>query len=115
MGVNIDVRIYNKPALLERLAAWGATDADLTGRILDACGTTFGDVYVLLNNEYYEDENPYYHICDLIEAAFHAEDSFDVFLDTHNEISRDGIAAIDVEDIAARLGISLPDESEEDE
>jgi hypothetical protein len=110
MGISIDVNLYEKDKLLQKLEAWGAKDKELTMKILEACGTFLGDTYVLLNNELYDGYSPYYNVAELFDSAFDGEDSFDIFLHEY----REGINAVDLDDVADELGITLKDDEDED-
>ena len=83
----------------------GATDVELSHKILDACGSFFGDKYVLLNNEFYDEYNPYFKVSYLFDSAFNKEDSSDVFL--RGAKQEEGINSVDVDEVAEELGIKL--------
>ena len=111
MSISVDVYIYNKDLLLSSLKDWGADDKELTIKILDKCGYFTGDSYVILNNELYEDGNPFYKIADLFDSAFKGKNSFDIFLAQRS----DGINYVEIGDIAEELGIELIDEDDQEE
>ena len=110
MGISIDLHIYNKYELLKGLSEWGTTDTALSIKILESCGTFFGDNYVLLNNEYHEDGNPYYNVAKLFDSAFKKEDSFHVFCFKVESV--EGKNWVEVDDIAAELGFEIIEEEE---
>ena len=110
MGVSIDLKIYDKNKLLKELSDWGATDAELTIKILEKCGHFFGENYVLLNNEYTGDYSPYYNVATLFDSAFDKEDSFDIFL--HAPTVAYGINYVDAEEVADELGITLKEDGD---
>jgi hypothetical protein len=104
MGVSIDLYKYNYPALVESLMKIeGVNDKQKLEKILSKCGEIFGDTYLILNNEYYEDGNPYYGVASLIDSAFGIEDSFDVFLEDRQH----AIDYISPEDIAGEVGFEI--------
>lgn len=110
MGVSIDFYIYNKQTLLSELDIWGADSPQLTHDILSACGTFFGESYVLLHNEYYGDYNPYFIVAELLDAAFkknQKRDAFDIIL--HCPGKQRGGDAVEKEDVAGKLGLKLSD------
>ena len=112
MGISIDVHMYNKPALLDALQKWGATDLDKAVRILEQFGTFAGDTYVLLNNEYYDGGNPYYGLLNVLDKAFGRDDVHTkVFL---TDLRTEGISWADEREIAEELGINMDDEDDED-
>jgi hypothetical protein len=114
MGISIDLHIYNTHELLAALKAWGAIDDGLTRKILEKCGTFFGDSYVLLNNEYYDGYSPYYNVAHLLNRAFGGSDdhdSFDIFCFEVKSV--EGINAVEEGEVADELG--LPDRSDDDD
>lgn len=116
MSISIDLHICDKASLLSAFREWGATDEDLLVKIMSEFGLFTGDLYIILNNEYYSD-NPYYGLPRLIDAAFGKEDSFDVLLDIcyDKNVSSEGINYAEVGEIAERLGIVIPEDVDEDE
>lgn len=89
-------------------------DRVLLGKILDCFGTTFGDSYIILNNEYYEDGNCYYNLSTVISRVFKVDgDPFDVQLDLEEE----GLNYKEIYDAFEELGLDeedYPDPDEED-
>lgn len=112
MGISIDIHIYDADTLQAKLKTWGATDPELSRKILEACGTFAGDKYILLNNEYGDGYSPYFNVASLFDAAFKLEDSFDIFLDSDNEYSKDGISYVDEYEVAEELGITPSDDED---
>lgn len=115
MSISIELKFYRKDELLKRLEEWGATDKELTVAILEACGSFIGDTYILLNNEHWNDLNPYYGLSFLLDHAYKKaaseKDSIDIILDEDGE----GVNAIDTEEIAEKLGINLNSEEKQGE
>ncbi len=101
MGVRIDIKRYKSEELIEKLKEWGADNDELAVSVLKECGMFIGDEYVLLNNEYHSEYNPYYTVGKLFDLAFGKTDSFRVFLNN----GKSGISSVDGDDIADRLGI----------
>lgn len=108
MSVSIDIYIYDKKELFEKLREWGADDDELTVNILESCGTFFENSYVLLNNECWDGYSPYYNVSTLLDSTFKKEDSFDIFLHS----GTDGINSVDLYGIADKLGIEITDDDE---
>ena len=112
MGINIDLHVFDYEAFMDRLSEVGASDRGRINAILDECGHRLADKYVLLNDEYHEDSNPYYTLFSLLDAAFGLDDlrknSHGAAMDTPGW--NKGISGIDRDDVAARLGITLPDD-----
>lgn len=80
MRTSVDLYIYDRAKLVADLKEFGANNEDLLNRILERCGNTFGDKYVLLHNEFYESNNPYFIVAELIDAAFNITDSIDIII-----------------------------------
>lgn len=104
--MSIDLYFFEKEKLLSALETLGAKDKDLTIRILESCGSFAGDQYIILNNECYDGNNPYYTVATLLDSAFNLENSFDCFLKQR----KDGINYVDEEEIAENLGFNLKEE-----
>ena len=103
MGISIDIHIYNKSKLIEKLKKWGADNDELTMKILEKCGSFFGDKYILLNNELWDGYSPYYNVTTLLDSAYKKEKSFDIFLFNGDE----GINAVELYEVADELGIEI--------
>lgn len=77
--------------------------------ILDRFGSTFGDVYIILNNEFWDEWDCYYNISGVIDKVFNVYNSFECFLT--NETKQDLIASVleyDVlEEIEKKFGIKV--------
>lgn len=112
MGVSIALHIYNKDELLRQLEEWGAADRILAIKILEECGTFLGDSYVLLNNEFWDGYSPYFNVATLFDAAFHKEDSFDIFLNRKGVGRTEGVNSVEIDEVAERLGITIPEEKD---
>ena len=80
MSMSVDIHWYNKGRLIQRLQEAGVKDLELLNKIMDACGITLGEYFVLVCNEYNEDYNMYYSFIDLINNAFGFKemDSYDI-------------------------------------
>lgn len=109
MSISIDIHLYKHQELLSALEAWGADDIGLLTAIMRECGTFAGDTYVLLNNELWGEYSPYYKVSELIDAAFHREDSYKLFMDRKSGYHTEGINAVELGAVAHRLGIVLDD------
>lgn len=82
MGISIDVEIFNHKKLRDKIIQTynlNAADEELLDKILMAFGVVAGDRYIVLNNEYAGDYNPYYQLSDAIEKAFKLNEDADVF------------------------------------
>lgn len=115
MSQSVDVNIYDKEKLLQALRDWGANNDDLTNKILAEFGTFAGDKYILLNNEFYGEFNPYYNLATVMDRAYQHPDSFDVLLDFNNEYSTEGTSSVEVWDVCERLDIPEWEPEEESE
>lgn len=113
MGVSIDLHVLDHAKLMENLAKAGAGDEGRVNEILDRFGHRIGEKYVILNNEYHDDGNPYYGLMAVMDAAFGLKWVLDGGKgDTHDVIARTpgwlkGISYADTHDIAERLGIDI--------
>ena len=107
LDIAIDVKIYKWESLCLALIAKGVPEAERPKleSILKECGSVSGETYVLLNNEYYGDYNPFYNVATLIDSAFNVEDSFDVFLEGEY-----GVSSVEMEDVAEKYGFELKEE-----
>ena len=87
MSVDIDLYAYDYKQLVSKIVEHlklGGTkkDLDLIQNILERFGyiTKDNEEYIILNNEWYEDGNPYFNICTVICSAFgKSEDKIDLF------------------------------------
>lgn len=125
MSRSVDVQIYEWTTLLDRLGQWAvkhnkAMNRDLVASVLEKCGDRIGDKYVLLNNEYSEEYNPFYNVATLVEAAVgihpsdaELDDVFEVFLDMRSEHSKQAIHYVDKDKVIEELGLTRPKPSED--
>lgn len=106
MGVCIDLYKYRLVDFESKLRAQGCTGNDkMLRQILEACGVIIGEWYALLNNEHYDENNPYYELPELLDSAFPgSEDSFDVILEEGEDTNR---GAVETSAIAERLGFKI--------
>lgn len=87
MSIDIDLYAYNYKQLVSKIVEHlklDGTEEELQKieKILERFGYITNDKkeYIILNNEYYEDGNPYFNICDVICSAFgKSEDEVDLF------------------------------------
>lgn len=116
MSIRIELYIVVKADLVQRLVAAGAVRTSLLFEILEECGETIGSSYILLDNEYYDDGNPYYSLFELLDAAFpelvknDGSGSHDVFLQMR--LGRPGVVMrgtnyVDAVAVANTHGIDL--------
>ena len=104
MGISIDLYKYDYTTLVaDLMSVDGINDQKKLEMILSECGEIIHDTYLILNNEYYEDGNPYYSVAVLIDLAFSVEDSFDVTL-KNRKCAKD---YVNVDDVAKKLNIEL--------
>lgn len=109
MGVSIDLNVYSKQKLMDKLEEWADisyhSEVIKLNAILDSCGITLGDNYLIMDNEYFDDYNPLYCLFELLESAFGKTASYDCF-----DVSMRGINTVDKEEIAEELGFELKEE-----
>lgn len=87
MSIDIDLYAYDYKQLVSKIVEHlklDGTEEELQKieKILERFGYITNDKkeYIILNNEYYEDGNPYFNICDVICSAFgESEDEVDLF------------------------------------
>lgn len=111
MGRSVDLYYYQASGLLHALGEWSEGDNEQFLReILAECGTFRDDVYIVVDNEFYNDYNPFWALLEVLSAAFPhkkiRKDVYDIFRDGREW----GITSADKQDIAGRLGITLEDE-----
>lgn len=81
MSRTVSLSIYDKKKLFDELnKKKGITDKKLLRKVLKQFGHFAGDKYFLLNNEHWEDYNPYYKLGATIDYIFNVKDSFNVYL-----------------------------------
>jgi hypothetical protein len=109
MGIYVDVQKGNYETIKSELnKKFSIEDTDFLEKILLQFGEKIGDQYVLLNNEYWEDNNSYYGVSRFIDRYFGVEDSFDIFLRHMTEVN----ANWNVYEAAEELGVELPEDDE---
>ena len=60
IGRSVEVISFNYNALIKGIEEYtGSKDAILIKRILNRCGNRMGDKYVIVDNEYLEENNDY--------------------------------------------------------
>ncbi|MED3832970.1 hypothetical protein [Peribacillus frigoritolerans] len=112
MGTYVELKKGDYETIKSELVKrYSIEDADFLEKILLQFGEKIGDQYVLLNNEYWEDNNSYYGVATFIDRYYGVEDSFDIFLRQMKEAN----ANWNVYEAADELGVELPDEEDEEE
>jgi hypothetical protein len=125
MSVDIDLNIYNYERLKKRIISTynlKPEDERLLESILSKFGVVVGDRYIILDNELYEDGNPYYNVSFAIEKAFKLGDDADVFgrcfcpydLIGDNDYKQCGINYAEVYDVLYELGIEYDDDYDDE-
>lgn len=121
MGICIDIKKVKleplKDCIIEKLKVENSElNREKIQTILNEFGETFNDTYIILNNEYYEDGNPYYNVLDVVAWAFGQDAEkvylFDCFFDKRVKML-EGISYGEKYEMAEKLGIE-PVESETD-
>ena len=114
MGCSVDLYSYNKNNLKQNIfnkcqIEPSEQNCKILDFILDEFGSTIGDTYILLNNEFWEEYNCYYNISSVIDKVFNVKHSFDCFL--NDETKEDLISSVlesDVlEEIEKNFGIEV--------
>ncbi len=78
MGVSIDLIKFDFDKLVtEIMTTKNITNRETLEKILISFGEKIDNVYIILNNEYYEDYNSYYELTHFIDEYFNVEDSSD--------------------------------------
>lgn len=80
MGVNIDAHVHDIEILLEDIESQ-RTKGDLPARdflekVYKTYGSIYGDKFISLCNEYYDEYNPVYKFYTLVEKYFGIEDYY---------------------------------------
>ena len=128
MSVDIDLYAYDYKELVskivERLKLDGSEkDLEMIQNILEKFGyiTKDKEEYIILNNEWYEDGNPYFNICYVICSAFgKSEDEVDLFGRVFLDFGGNGakykylINYVDKYDVADELNIELISDEEDE-
>lgn len=116
MAIQVEMFILNKAELTRRLVEAGAERAPLLFSILEECGETFGNSYVLLNNEHCDKGNPYFSLFELLDSAFPAMTREDGLSPSHGVVLsmrteragfRMGTASVDAASVANVHGTEL--------
>ena len=110
MGINIEMHNYSFSRLCDELIKHGCGDIDIIKDVLLSCGTKIGDRYIILNNEYYEDENCFFTIGGLLDGIFGIEDCFDVFCLNKNTDEIEMISYIDPFDVEEKYRLEKDEE-----
>lgn len=102
MGVNVEVKLYDVELLINKFeVVKGIKDVKLLKEILSKFGHLIANRYILLNNEYCGEFNPYYNLAEMIDFVFGVEDSFYVLMFS-DYIKYCGV---DMDDVVKELGI----------
>jgi hypothetical protein len=114
-----DAYVYDVDELLAHLYRDGATDTNLTEKILGEFGAVSNDQYVIYHNENDADSSPFYYVSNVLDSAFtytgEPQDECPSFFDTLTDCPRKTLPRkCDWRSIALKLGIT-PKEKEEDE
>lgn len=102
MGICIDLNIYKAESLIQRFKDIGVEDEERIRAILSDCGRFVGDEYIILNNEYYDEYNPYYSVIDILDTAFGIESQTQVF---HEVRETEGINSVDRVELFEKYGL----------
>ncbi len=114
MGYSVDLYGFNRNNLKQNILDKckiepNEQNCKMLDFILDSFGSTIGDTYILLNNEFWEEYDCYYNISIVIDKVFNVEHSFGCFLNNEtreNLIS--GVLEYDVlEEIEEKFGIKV--------
>lgn len=121
MSIDIDLYAYDYKQLVSKIVEHlkldgSEKDLEMIQNILEKFGyiTKDKEEYIILNNEWYEDGNPYFNICYVICSAFgKSEDEVDLFGQVFLDFRGNGakykylINYVDKYDIADELNIEL--------
>lgn len=127
MSIDIDLYAYDYKQLVSKIVEHlkldgSEKDLKLIQNILERFGYITNDKkeYIILNNEYYEDGNPYFNICDVICSAFGKSESNEdlfgnVFCTFRDVVPRKTLHNyVDKYDVADELNIDLFIDEEDD-
>lgn len=128
MSIDIDLYAYDYNQLVSKIVEHlklDGTEEELQKieKILERFGYITRDKqeYIILNNEYYEDGNPYFNICDVICSAFgKSESNEDLFGQVFLNFRENGakykylINYVDKYDVADELNIELISDEEDE-
>ena len=107
MGTYIDLYECDYNQFLVRIIDELCIRAALAESILRGCGCRINNTYLILSNEYYEDEDPFSTLTDLLQsAATKDKDALDLILEICTDTKR---SSVEPGEIAERLGIKLHD------
>ena len=115
--IKVDIEPF-KDCIIKKLKVENTKEnRDLIQRVLDKFGYTHEGAYIILNNEFTEDWNPYFNICTVLASAFGQSESkidlFDCFYD--KKVKHDYLKSYaDKYEVADELGIELIEDGEED-
>ena len=125
MSIDIDLYAYDYKELVSKIVEHLKLDGskktvETIQKILERFGyiTIDNTEYIILNNEWYEDGNPYFNICDVICSAFgKSEDKVDlfgnVFCSFRDVVKRKTLHNyVNKYDVAEDLGINLFEEDD---
>lgn len=90
MGQSVNLYSYDKKKLVQRLVEKTSIasdeDIELLNKILDEFGSTIGDRYVILENNFWEEYDCYYELGFAIDEAFGCKNSMDFYMDVTEEL-----------------------------
>lgn len=111
MGRSVDAYIYNANELIAAFKRDGAHDEAQLREALGKFGTFIGDDYLLVNNEFYDGDNPYYGLSPVLRSIFTYTGSEDGFFDTYLRAPRrEAVTCANASDVACEIGIELNEE-----
>lgn len=111
MSRNVRAIGYRRAELVERIVQWSERPEkiELINAILDSCGETIDNVYIILHNEHYEDENAYYQLMTLLECAFE-KSSLECFFGAKSANNVEALGYVEGEEVADQLGFEWDEE-----
>lgn len=118
MGVSVDLNYINKQRFLSELdyITDKEYDKNIVLQILAMCGMDSGENFVILNNEYIEDENAYYCMFRALDAYLGLKEKYDGGKGTsHNVFLKDSgyiSGWIGMEKLEKLIGMSIAYEEE---
>lgn len=104
MTMTVETRVGDFKEIKQTICyLYNAKDQNLVEKILLSFGDKIGDKYVILNNEYYEDDNRFRGLANLLDNYFNVQSSMTLL----SRLTKEGTCNNNVNEVAEKLGISM--------
>lgn len=111
MGRSIDLYSYDYQKIVSKtLKVCKTNNKELVEKVLLICGNKIGDRYIILNQEFWEDNSCYYNVSTALERIFKVDNVFGEVFCSFNDDETDKkelINAVEMYEIEEALGIDM--------